>query len=253
MMTIQQWTRHARKNTALCRQVLFVGFCLFVLVIYGCGKSERQKREEQAADDARWNAAVAAADTERQKEEQRLTDKEVSRLSGHDATQAAGNKSVATTATANPNPAIRPSGWAVMSGNVTKQNMDDAEAAAIESLRVASLSRVKEQRLGSWEKFLPGGRASTPVFRDAHWNITQTAICGEVDFEWTAPDGGKSSRTGFRKFVVGSTMRQTIPWGRKGSTVGFSVGIDVDRRYYMLGQQYDTIMAVTDCTPDLEH
>jgi hypothetical protein len=251
MMTIQHGVWRARQATPTWRHVRLIGFGLILLATCGCGKSERQKREEKAAEDARWDAAVAAADADRQKEEQQLVNKEVARLNGPDAKQAAGNNSGTNAAPANP--AIRPSGWAVNKGNVTKQNMDDAEAAAVESLRVASLSRVKEQQLGGWDKFLPGGRSTTPVFRNAHWNTAQTAICGEIDFEWSPPDGDKRTRTGFRKFVTGSTMPQTIPWGRKGNTVGFGVGIDLDRRYYGFGKQYDAIMAVTDCTPDLEH
>ncbi len=215
---------------------------LICFLAAGCGKSEQQQRDEQAAEDARWDAAVAAAEAERQKEEQRLTDKEVARLTGRDGSH-----------TPPPNPAVRPSGWAVATSGVTKQNMDDAVAAVEESLRVASLDRVKTQELAGWERFLPGGAGAMPIFRDAHWNIAQTAICGEVDFSWLPPDGSKQTRTGYRKFVLGSTVRQTVAYGKKDSHVGFWVGIDIDRRFRSFGKQYDDIMAVTDCTPDPEH
>jgi hypothetical protein len=247
-MAIRQRARTAAPKWG---RIWFAGLCLFALVISGCGKSERQKREEKAADDARWDAAVAAAEAERQKDEQQLTAREVARLSGNDA-KLPPTKSAASASA--PNPAVRPSGWAVMSGNVTKQNMDDAEAAALESIRVATLPRWKEQQLSGWDKFLPGGTSSTPVFRDAHWNVAQTAICGEVDIEWSPPDGGKRTRSGFRKFVLGSPTPQTIAYGRKGSNTSFFAGIDIEgRSYHWFKEHYDQVMAVTDCTPDLEH
>lgn len=244
--------RVPRARVSWWRCVCLTGLSTILIVAGGCGKSERQKLEEKAADDARWDAAVAAADAERQKEEQRLTDKEVSRLSASNTTPNSINKPGTPTAAANP--AIRPSGWAVSTGNVTKQNMDDAEAAAIESIRVASLNRVKEQQLAGWEQFLPYHLSANPVFRNAHWNVAQTAICGEVDFLWSPPDGSKAARSGFRKFVLGNTTPQTIAYGRKDNTVAFYVGIDVEGgSYHWFTEHYAQIMAVTDCTPDMDH
>ena len=259
MLVIRREERLAKVLAPTWMRCRLVALSLLLVAACGCGKSERQKREEQAAADARWEANVAAADAERQKEEQQMTEKEVSRLSAQGADSTPGlTRAVDPSPTGKyladaqkANPAFLPSGIAVARSGVTKQNMDDASAAVDESLRLRDLDRLKQQKLSGWEDFL--GRTAAPVFRDAHWNVAQTAICGEVDFEWSPPDGNQRTRTGFQKFVLGSTVPRTIAWGKKDSVVDFFVGIDVDRRYHAYGQRYDEIMAVTDCTPDLDH
>ncbi len=197
----------------------------------GYGKSERQKREEQAAADAQWEASVAAAEAERQKEERQMTEKEVSRLSAQGADSTPDLTRAADPSPAGKhledaqktNPAFLPSGIAVARPGVTTQNMDDAAAAVDESLRLRDLDRLKQRELSGWENFL--GRTAAPVFRDAHWNIAQTAICGDP-----ISNGPDLVRLFKRKIRPRQHRPRTIAWGKKDSVVDFFVGIDIDRR-----------------------
>ncbi len=219
--------------------IVIVGFIVTTLALAGCGKSERQKREEQAAEDARWEANVAAAEAERQKREEQLVKKELSRFSDSDATSGKP---------ANEHPGfVSIADGAAARAAKEKENRERAESAAEYSNWLSTIMHIKDQEIEKMKSDLPGHAGATAGLRTTHFNTAHTAICGQIDFNYS-PNGAGSLRSGPRNFIIGSTTRQTIPVGRPGNSGQFLVGIDLNFRDY--GENYARLAAVNDCTPD---
>jgi hypothetical protein len=208
------------------------------LCLGGCGKSERQKQAEREADDARWEASLAAAEDERQKTEQALLKAELSRLAAHDQKPA------------NPaNPAIRPSGWAVNGPGVTKQNMEDAEKEVRKSIALAHLPQFKESLQYSVIHSVP--HPEKAVIRNAHMNKTHDALCGEIDFEYW-DDKDKLVRSGFRSFVANTSRYRNSAYDPEpGSGVATNTAINIDTQ--SRARDFRELSAKIDCYPDLAY
>lgn len=164
-----------------------------------------------------------------------------------DAEPNSGTRYAAADAPANP--AVRPSGWAVNKGNVTKQDMDAAEGAANEASRINQLPRLKQELLRRVQDGLP--KPGTAQFRGAYFNTTQTAVCGEVDFEYWP--SGRPVRSGYRKFIAATSTYRNGPYDNApgGSGVVYKSAVDID--YRDSNKKYAELAAKVDCTPDRAH
>jgi len=211
MRRCSQRTRELARELNSRRAALTVA-CVFAVMLglVACGRSAKDEPVEAAAD-APQSQAAAATDAPQ--------------------SQPEPAKSEAAPVAPPPNPAVRPSGWAVASSNNTEKDMQAAEAAAKKSLDLQELPRLRAGLEQSVRRCLR--YPDSAQFRDAHMNVAHTALCGEVDYEeWK---DGVQGRSGYRRFVM------SLDDGA------------VDTDYPGVHERYEMAAAKIDCTPDLNY
>jgi hypothetical protein len=150
----------------------------------GCGKSKAERDAEQAATDARYEAA-AAAEWERE----------------HKLNQA---DHLASPETAQPAPKIPPAMAAAIAGSNAEtpaqapaETLARADTTPPRALSDSELHEMYKQMMAHVANNLP--RSDTNRFYDAYMNRSHTAVCGSVDYEVWSADGarGRSKRQRF--------------------------------------------------------
>jgi hypothetical protein len=119
-------------------------------------------------------------------------------------------------------------GWAIASSKNTEKDMQAAEAAALKSIEIRDLPRLREGLMARVRRALRYPESAQ--FRGERMNVAHTALCGEVDYEqWT---DGVPGRSGYRRFIM------TLDGG------------EVDTDFPGVHERYLDVASRIDCTPD---
>jgi len=180
-----------------------------------CGKSERQKQAEREAADAQWEASLAKAEAERQKDEQALVKAELAQIAARDGSSTA-------------------SGSGSRTGARPPQSRE--------------LQRLKDSMIVNVRSSLP--HPETAKFQGARMNTTHDAVCGEVDFEYWP--NGSPTRSGYKRFVAQiSHYRNSGFDSDEGSGIAYHTAVDID--YQNRDKYFSELSAKVNCSPDPDY